>query len=216
MRVSKTLVAAAIVSAVATTAPSVAGAQTYSQSSSYANPDNTTTEVIRRRGPCTDPWVTMALERVYGSADRILCDARRYNNGSWSSFNQLVHAVGKVSRLPVFDVRTGTARNVSDVSVDVFEARGRKVGTITNGEFVVDPAMVSTMVAAGGGNLIGNDGSTLVGNDGASLIGNDSGGLKPKLEMKLEAASLSASGGGKYGLLGVMKFSAIKAATRKR
>ena len=68
----------------------IASAQsTYEATASHANPDGTTEAFIKRCGPCGDPWVTMALERVFGKADAAKCNVGRYNNGRWSSYNEL-------------------------------------------------------------------------------------------------------------------------------
>ena len=53
---------------------------------------------------------------------------------------------------------------------------------------------VLTMVAAGSGNLVGNDGSSLVGNDGSSLVGHDGSSLVGN-----DGSSLIAAGGGNLG-----------------
>ena len=58
-----------------------------------ANPSPAETDAARARRICGDAWVTLALEQAWGRADPWLCNIRLYNNGSWSSYNQLLNAV---------------------------------------------------------------------------------------------------------------------------
>lgn len=127
-----------------------AAAQSYSRNSHYPNPDG---DLSSKRGrPCADPWVTTALEMVYGPrVSAGMCAIQLYNGGRWSSFNELVHAVaatrGDLSRL--------------GYEVKVAQSGGGLRPVLTQS---------GRLVAAGAGNLIGLDGATLIGNDSNSLI----------------------------------------------
>jgi hypothetical protein len=120
-----------------------AAAQSYNPRGNYANPDVNTTAAYKRKGPCNDPWVTIALDNVYGRAEPSKCNVALYNNGHWSDFNQLMHAVAK--------------RKNSDQASSL--AASAKPPTPRAGD----------LINKSPGHLVGQDGGTLVGNDGAGF-----------------------------------------------
>lgn len=126
-----------------------ATAQSYTPSMTYPNPDGN----IRGRGPCSDPWVSVALEIVHGRADPAYCAVGLYNGGSWNSFNQLVHAVAA----------TRNSLNSSGTSFRVVPVQGASynvIGIFQGGSLVA--AGGGNMVAAGGGNMVAAGGGNLI------------------------------------------------------
>lgn len=189
-----------------------AAAQSYSPSSTYANPETETANQARQRGPCSDPWVTLALERVYGRADQAKCNASLYNGGRWDSYNTLIHAVakakssggGSTASLPTIDLSKIKYQCSTQDNCTVFSNEGDKVGTLDNGNFRAE--VPPKMVAAGGGNLIGMDGATLIGNDAGSMVAAGSLNLiARKVEMNPPASPMSG-----YSLQGVNDFRSLQ------
>lgn len=201
-------------------------------SQTYANPDGTQTEIYRSRGPCSDPWVTIALIRARGVAERDKCDIKLYNNGSWRDYNELVQAVARRFPLPVYDFRTVKADEyaarapdgsvVTNASVSTND--GKKIADVVDGQATVDPGF-ARLVAAGGGNILSHNGSTLVaaggGNvvptGGGSLVGNDgaSGPAVAAIVNALDSANVVSSGAN-YSIQSARTFRALKAATVRR
>jgi len=130
----------------------VAQAQSYSPSMTYPNPDGNMNS-IRARGPCGDPWVTVALEIVNGRADPALCAVGLYNGGQWSSFNQLIHAVAAT--------RNALASSGSRLSVERVQGASYSVIALWKG---------GSMVAAGGGNMVAAGGGNIVAAGGGNLL----------------------------------------------
>jgi hypothetical protein len=67
------------------------------------NPSQSDTDAARRRGPCRDPWITIAIEassnrRPKGVGDYGECNYLLYNGGSWSNYDELSRAVGVLLR----------------------------------------------------------------------------------------------------------------------
>lgn len=120
-----------------------AAAQSYNPRGNYANPDGNTTSAYKRKGPCADPWVTIALINVYGRAESSKCNVALYNGGQWSDFNQLVHAVAKRKN-------SGQASSLADSAKP-------------------PPPRAGDLINKNPGRLVGQDGGTLVGNDGAGF-----------------------------------------------
>jgi len=205
-----------------------AGAQgSYKASGSYANPDGNTTEVWKKRGPCGDPYISIALIAVFGAADRAKCDAAQYNGGRWNNYNDLVHAVWRrwQAALPTLDVGTVSFKMVSDTVAKIAAANGTPVGEMKNGKLEVDPATTQRLVAAGGGNIVSKEGNSLVAAGGGNLVGPDGGtlvaagggNLAAAIDAKMATATVTpASGPSGYKVMSVTSYSALKAATRKR
>lgn len=219
----KTALMLGVVAVVSATFPGLASAQgTYSVSARYANPEQTTTDMARKRGPCGDPWVTIALERVHGRADPAKCNVKLYNNGQWSDYNQLVHAVAKAGGVagpgggnaggppkPTIDVTQVKYECLSQTSCNLFAKSGEKIGVVAGGQLSV--SLPPNMVAAGGGNLVGNDGASMVAAGGGNMVAAGGGNI---LAAKIERATMVAAGGGNYKLQGVTSLSDLKAKTR--
>lgn len=145
----------------------------------YPNPTQQETNEWRTKGPCSDPWVSKAVSQANASV-RLAhssngsdgeCDVSQYNNGSWSSYDQLRKAVDKrrdeLSSMGVYY----DSYKISNL--------GKALLFLENG--------TSKIIAA-----------SLVGNDGASLIGNDSAGIKTIINRLVAAGggNLVAAGGG--------------------
>lgn len=166
----KLMLAAAAVATFATAGG--AAAQSFNVNSSYADPDQTTTAQYRiaPRAVCADPWVTIALVRVYGSANSAYCAPALYNNGQWSNFDQLVKAVAATK--------------------NSFSASGVTLASgLQNGAPVIGILVGGQLVAAGGGNLVAAGGGNLLG-QAAPL----------QVPATTPPANLVAAGGGNYTL----------------
>lgn len=146
-----------------------AAAQSYSPGMRYPNPDGDM-NAIRRRGPCNDPWVTVALEIVYGRADPALCAVGLYRGGSWDSFNDLVHGVAATRNALS---RSGATLRV----VSVVRASYNMIGVFQGGSLVA--AGGGNLVAAGGGNLVAAGGGNAVSIQGNQLVAAGGGNLAP-------------------------------------
>lgn len=199
--------------------PGAAAAKDYNPRGVYANPEAESIATWKRLGPCADPWVTMALNVVHGTADRAKCNAALYNGGRWSDFNDLVHAVGR--KQATISGSASASRPTIDLSrikyqcstpniCAIFSNDGNKVGLLSNGKF--QPEVPATMVAAGGGNLVGNDGASLITDNGAGLVAAGAGNLiAQKVNMNPPASPM-----GGYSLQGVNDFRALAEKTRRR
>lgn len=189
-----------------------AAAQYYNPGHSYGNPDTHTTAEAKRKGPCGDPWVTLALNAVHGRADPSKCNVALYNGGQWSNFNQLVHAVAKqkgasggTAAVPTLTL-TDTYHKCSASSnqCEIFSKEKTKVGVLINGNFTPE---VPPMVAAGGGNLVGNDGAGMVAAGGGNAV-------VKMIREKVEISNVTPLSG--RGILGVSNFRALKEKTRQK
>lgn len=190
--------------------PGTALAQSYNPNAGYENPYPEQTEAARRRGPCSDPWVTIAQERLFGRADPSRCNISLYNNGQWRDYNQLIHAMA--ARLPRLDCRTVYyARNGSSVSLVCGNVRA---GVLNNQAFIIDSQTRASIVAGGGLNLVGQDGASVVATDGAGLVGDGGGTLQARIESKLQSANIVPAPG-TYGLQSGVSYEALKASTRR-
>ena len=210
---SSTLSAVLLACAATSTLLGQAQAQDYNRNSSYANPDGTTTEVYKRRGPCSDPWVTIALIRVYGQAEPSRCNVGLYNGGNWRDYNELVHAVGKVKaqqsaaapKNPTrIDLTHLTARKLDADSFAITSKNGIQLGTVDSGRLTV--SLPPNLVGNDGASLIGNDGSTLVAAGGGNMVAAGGGNMVAAGGGNMVAAgggNMVAAGGG--NLLGAIK-----------
>ena len=157
-------------------------AQSYTRGFTYPNPDGDMSKF--RDKPCRDPWVTIAVQIVYGTANAARCVTQQYNKGQWSSFNQLVHAVADYKRKMSEEKLTFSPRWIVGTNRVVPALMDSNTGAIVAaGAGNIVAAGGGNIVAAGGGNIIGNNGanlrpSRLIGPDGATLIGNDAGSIK--------------------------------------
>lgn len=198
-----------------------AAAQDYKANVNYPDPDTTTTNDWRRRGPCGDPWVSIALTRVHGAADAARCNVSLYNGGRWNNFNDLVHAVARqkgaggghaAAPKPTLDLRLVKYQCAqANNNCTIFSQEGDKVGLLRDGNFA--PDMPQRLVAAGGGNFVGQDGGTvsLVGNDGAGLVAAGSLNLISQKVMNARVAPMAG-----YALQGVNDFRALADRTRQK
>ncbi len=134
--------------------PQPAGAQGYSAQTQYPNPSQEETQAARKMG-CADPWVALALRKVKGSYNAADCVTTLYNGGQWDNFNTLIHAVSQ------------TTSSLAQQGAMLVPAK------FPNGQPGVVLKLNGQIVAAGGGNLIGQDGasiSNLIGKGGAGVV----------------------------------------------
>ncbi len=145
--------------------------------SSYADLVNK----VRGAGVCKDAWITQAFKEVRGSTpagwgSTNECSIQLYNNGSWSSYNQLRDAVRAyhnsmrvtpIKFLPVYKPNVNFTTNKDAVAIIAAEGSTARLA------------------------------ARLVGNDGASLIGNDSAGMVAAGGLNLKGANpIIAAGAG--------------------
>lgn len=144
------------------------------------------TPKYRRLGPCRDPWVTIAINDVFGNTRTIQgvgdwgeCDHSRYGKaGSWSSYAELYQSVKTAfnntaaARLTI----TKDALPNGDIKITTKSADGKFVHadiiTHDGGSLLASDGAtlaVASVVAQGGGNLIGHNGSTLLTNNGGTM-----------------------------------------------
>lgn len=138
--------------------PILALTLTSTPAAAQANPNAAETQAARNRGPCSDPWVTLALESVYGRVpDRRHCAIGLYANGSWNSYSQLVGEV-RLHRYTFGAVKIGGTGPLA-------------------GKFALGIFSRGSLVAAGGENLVAAGAGNLVGNDGASMVAAGAGNI---------------------------------------
>jgi hypothetical protein len=174
--VRTSVIAAAVAAFLGCAGP--AAAQFYQPNSTYANPDSTTTSVYQnQRRVCRDPWVTIALTAVFGSADPVHCDIRNFNNGQWNDYNQLIHAVGRYKadldsqRVQYF------AAVVNGQSKVLITANGQPFALANPGDLGLEDRGRGQLVAAGGGNLVAAGGGNLVAAGGGNLVAAGGGNI---------------------------------------
>lgn len=170
------LAAGVMLAIAAAGAAAPATAQSYRASARYPNPGGDM-NAVRSRGPCIDPWVTLAQEIVYGRADPALCAPALYRNASWSSFDELVHAVAATK------AATGGTQTLR--VLPVHGARFSMIGVFQGGSLVAAgggnlvAAGGGNLVAAGGGNAVAIVGNRLVAAGGGNLVAAGGGNLAP-------------------------------------
>jgi hypothetical protein len=126
-----------------------------------ANPSAAETQQWRQKGPCADPWVSKAVTEYKGSVAGVGnygdCEVGKYNNGSWSSYDDLYRGV-----------QTAQANMRSaGVSISMTSLGGdqRKITIDAGGGYVVHQTV----------KLIGNAGGLLLTSDGASVVASGGG-----------------------------------------
>lgn len=179
----------------------------YSSKSSYADPDGTTSQIHKQRGPCSDPWVTIALINVYGKAESSRCNIKLYNGGNWRNFNELQHAVAKAGNFPTVDVSQIKATKVDSDTISVASKNGVPLGQFDNGRLTV--SLPPNMVAAGGGNMVAAGAGNMV----AAGAGNLTDAVKDVLEKSNPPVSFQ---GGGYGLQSAKNFNDLKNLSKKK
>lgn len=117
---------------------------------------------------CRDAWVTDAIRSVHnrvpnGAGEAGECNVKLYNNGSWSSKNELIGHVRTVNSALYKERLNFGVFKLKNNSFDtgLVNASNRIVasggGNIT--------AQQASMVASGGGNIVASGGGNLIGND---------------------------------------------------
>lgn len=148
-------------------APNLAFAQSYNRNQTYQAPKNF--ESYRGR-PCNDPWVTIALQIVNGTANPAYCSPSLYNGGQWNSFDRLVHAVADTNQqLNSQGVTLKAVKTSGGVGIAVFQS-SKSLG-------VLDRSLVAAgagnLVAAGAGNLVAAGAGNFQFSQAYSLMGVD-------------------------------------------
>ena len=131
------------------------------------DPSPAQVQAARARQAYGDPWVTIALESLYGRVDRLLCDTRLYVGGHWSSYDQLLrddraqdYGIYSCQRIQI----GGEGRLAGQMALAVF--RGGNLVAAGGGDLVA--AGGGNLVAAGGGNVLYILKGTLVSPGGGS------------------------------------------------
>lgn len=114
-------------------------------------PTQAEVSAAQRSGRCADPWISIAIAATTGGGipvgrgDEDQCNKTLYNNGSWSTYQDLYRAVDT------------TLRNMKRQGVEM---------QMRNGAPALVAVDLRAMVANG---LIGHDGATLIGNAGGTI-----------------------------------------------
>ena len=119
---------------------------------------------------CSDPWIGQAVSEAFGRPPR--------GSGSSGECNKYLYTAAW-SNYPDLKTRVQVALTALGGMSIGFTGSGQM--TVGGSALPLDIIKIVTpagMVAAGGGNLVGNNGNTLVGPDGASLVGADGATLK--------------------------------------
>lgn len=158
-------------------------------------PDAKRTEDYRKKGPCSDPWISWAhidasagTDSAQGYGTYGQCNPKWYNNGSWSNYTELFNAVREYrNSLSQAGIAYKTKFNTDGSAVFYATIDGQAYGTVVKG----------LRKGTGGKvfDLIGNDSGGLVGNDGASLVAAGGGNL-----VAAGGGNLVAAGGGNFSL----------------
>jgi len=119
------------------------------------------TAEARQKGPCRDPWITVAYWDLTGSTRSPQgvgnlgeCAAMLYNGGSWSSYAELYRHVSQFYHTAPSG--TFAAARVSN---------GWKLSTTVAG------TTVSQIISNDGASIISNDGGSIVAQGGGNLAG---------------------------------------------
>lgn len=131
----------------------------------HPNPTAQQVAQARSQGPCSDPWITWAIWDVFASTRQPAgvgrfgdCDPQRYNNGSWSSYNELYQGVKTA-----FDNMTGNVNTTKS--------------SLANGNYKI-------VTDAGSGfswtQIVSHDGGTLITSDGAGVVASGGGNFSGK------------------------------------
>jgi hypothetical protein len=131
----------------------------------HPNPSAQQVAQARSQGPCSDPWITIAIWDIFASTRQPAgvgrfgdCDPQRYNNGSWGSYADLYQGVRTA-----FDNMNG---NVSTTK-----------SSLSNGTYKI-------VTDAGSGftwtQIVSHDGGTLIGNDSAGVVASGGGNFSAK------------------------------------
>jgi len=122
-----------------------------------SNPTQQQTDEWRRKGPCVDPWVSMAVTQANGgftlpstsNGSDGECDVSQYNKGQWNSYAELSSGVS--------DARTDLSNSGNSWEAYTIKGVGKSL------------FLMGSDGKALWAKLVGNDGASLVGNDGASI-----------------------------------------------
>jgi hypothetical protein len=151
------------------------------------------TPKYRSQGPCRDPWITIAINDVFantreikGVGDAGECNKYLYNGGTWSNYAELYKAVKQsfddqaAGRLQItkkalangnFEIATSIVGRPEFTNTQIVSHDG---GTLLTSD---GAGLTISVVAQGGGNMIGNSGSTLVSTNGGNILSNNHGSV---------------------------------------
>lgn len=142
----------------------------------HPNPSEAETNKMRREGTCADPWVSLAVASVNAGTRHAHtsngtdgeCDVSQYNNGQWSSYDQLRRAAeAKQSEMRSFGDYYESYSILGTGKLLAAMARDNKPVVLTlNGSLVGNDGasalpIIAKMVAAGGGNMVAAGGGNL-------------------------------------------------------
>ncbi len=131
----------------------------------HPNPSAQLVAQARSQGPCSDPWITIAIWDIFASTRQPAgvgrygdCDPQRYNNGSWSSYAELYQGVKTA-----FDDMSGNVNTTKS--------------SLANGNYKI-------VTDAGSGytwtQVVSHDGGTLITSDGAGVVASGGGNFSGK------------------------------------
>jgi len=144
------------------TIPTSSSAQSYNPSAVYQNPDSIMPGVTRQAWatqPCRDPWINIAYvwawgKRPSGAGNEGECWPNQYSQGRWGNYNQLVHSIARYRQCMQSKGLTVVPARISDyanqISFVIVDPSGRLVGNDS-----------ASLIAQGGGNLVGSNGTSM-------------------------------------------------------
>jgi hypothetical protein len=122
--------------------------------------------IARAKGPCRDPWITIAIWDKVGSTrdpngigDFNECSPALYNGGSWSSYAELYRAVDQ------------TLSSLSSAGITF------KMSSPVNGTVKLETDVNGVSIGSGTVRIISHDAGSLLTSDGAGLLSHDGGGF---------------------------------------
>jgi len=140
------------------------------------NPSASAVASARQRGPCRDPWITIAIESALSRSPQGVgtfgeCNPSLYNGGSWGSYNELYQGV-----------RTAFSNLNGNVSISR--------SSLANGQYKI-------VMDAGSGfvwtQIISHDGGTLITSDGAGVVASGGGNFRVQSTSTEKKISLGKS-----------------------
>ena len=151
--------------------------------SAQSNPTEAQNQAARATKPNCDPWITIAYKRLYGAgyvpADW-MCSTMLYRGGRWGPFSELMDAVRAkdygLNRYAAVKIG-GTGPLAGKFAIGVFSGSSLVAAGGGNILAALVAAGGGNLVAAGGGNLVAAGGGNLVAAGGGNLINLDAGQL---------------------------------------
>ena len=122
---------------------------------------------------CRDPWINNAYKDVAGRSpvgeyEGGECNIKLYNNGSWSSYDELK---GHVRELKDSGIKIGYAALSNGNTLMIVSGNGMTAIVMLNRSGSVIAAGGGNVVAAGGGNVVAAGGGNVVAAGGGNFAG---------------------------------------------